>query len=71
MLENSETVCQVHLESILHRRHKETSVSNICEAVWISLLSAPNGHNKLPEVCFEFPLILIGKLTMALLTHQS
>ena len=30
-----------------------------------------NGLNELPEVPFEFPFILIGKLKMAFLTGQS
>ena len=28
--------------------------------------NAPNGVNELPEVCSEFPVILIGKSTIAL-----
>ena len=46
-------------------------VSNICKAVPISLFWALRGLNELPEVHFEFPFNLIGKLTMAFLTGQS
>ena len=31
----------------------------------------PDGLNELPEMRFEFPFNLIGKLTMAFLTCQS
>ena len=48
-----------------------TPVSNICEVAPKSLFWAPGGLNKLPEMCFEFPFNLIGKLTMAFLTGQS
>ena len=48
-----------------------TSFSNVCEAAARSLFWTPNGFNELPEVHFEFPFILIGKLTMAFLTGQS
>lgn len=40
-------------------------VNNICEAVPRPLTWAPNGLNELPEMCFEFRFILIGKPTMA------
>ena len=43
-----------------------TSVTNVCEAVPISLFWASNRLNKLPEVCF-----LIDKSTLACLTGQS
>ena len=55
----------------LCRRRNLTSFCNVCEAVPKSLFWAPNGFNELPEVRFEFPFILIGKLTMAFLTGQS
>ena len=32
---------------------------------------AANGLDELPEMCFEFPFILIGKWTMPFLTGQS
>ena len=35
------------------------------------LVESPNGLNELPERHFEFPFILIGKSTMAILTSQS
>ena len=49
----------------------DAMVNNICEAVPVSLLWALNRLIKLPEVCFKFPFILIGKLTMASSTGQS
>ena len=48
-----------------------TAVSKVCEAAPISLVWANNRFNKLPEMRFEFPSHLIGKLTMACLTGQS
>ena len=62
---------QLFLNGILHRRRNLTPVSNVCEVAPKSLFCAPNGLNDLPEVCFEFPFILIGKWTMAFLTDQS
>ena len=53
--------------SLRHRRNL-TLVSNICEAAPLSLFWAPNGLDELPEKRFDFPFILIGKLTMAFLT---
>lgn len=41
-----------------------TPVSKVCEAVPISMFWAPYGISELPEVHFEFPFNLIGKLTM-------
>ena len=55
----------------LHHRHHITVVSNICKAALTSLLWAPDRLNKLLEVYFEFPVILIGKSTIAFLTSQS
>ena len=55
----------------LHSSRNLTTVSNICEAVLISLFWAPNGLNKLSQICFKFPSNLIGKLTMEFLTDQS
>ena len=52
-------------------RRNLTLVSKVFEAAPISLFWAPDGLNKLPEVCFEFPFNLIGKSTMAFLTGQS
>ena len=52
-------------------RRNLTLVSNVFEAAPISLFWAPDGLNKLPEVCFEFPFNMIGKSTMAFLTGQS
>ena len=42
-----------------------TSGSIVCEALLRSLFCTPKGLNKLPEVRFKFPFMLIGKLTMA------
>ena len=53
--------------SLRHRRNL-TLVSNICEAAPLSLFWAPNGLGELPGERFDFPFILIGKLTMAFLT---
>ena len=53
--------------SLRHRRNL-TLISNICEAAPLSLFWAPNGLDELPEERFDFPFILIGKLTMAFLT---
>ena len=55
------------VESLRHRRNL-TLVSNICEEAALSLFWAPNGLDELPEERFDFPFILIGKLTMAFLT---
>ena len=55
----------------LHHRHNLTLVSNVCEAALISWFWASNRLNKLPEVHFEFPFILIDKSTVASLTGQS
>ena len=55
----------------LRRRRNLTPVSNVCEAAPISLFSAPNGLNNLPEMRFRFPFNLIGESTMAFLTVQS
>ena len=55
----------------LHRRRNLTLVSNVCEVAPMSLSWEPNGLSELPEVCFEFLFILIGKSTMAFLTDQS
>lgn len=41
---------------------------NVFQAVLITLLWALNRLNKLPQECFEFPFIWIGKCTMAFLT---
>ena len=48
-----------------------TAVSNVYEAAPISLFWAHNRFNELPEMRFEFPSNLIGKLTMACSTGQS
>ena len=56
---------------ILRRRGNLTSVSNVCEEEPISLFWAPNGLRELPEKRFEFPIILIGKSTVAFLTGRS
>ena len=42
----------------LHSSHNLTAVSNICEVVLISLFWAPNGLNKLSQICFSFSLKL-------------
>ena len=55
----------------LHHRHNLTLVSTVCEAALISWFWASNRLNKLPEVHFEFPFILIDKSTVASLTGQS
>ena len=55
----------------LRRRRKLTSVFNICKAAPRSLFWVLNGLNKVPEVRFEFPFIVIGISTMAFLTGQS
>ena len=55
----------------LRRRRNVTMVNNVCEATPRSLFWALKGLNEFPEVCFEFPFILIGKSTMAFLTGQS
>ena len=55
----------------LRRRRKLTSVSNVCKAAPRSLFWVLNGLNKVPELRFEFPFIVIGKSTMAFLTGQS
>ena len=55
----------------LHSSHNLTAVSNICEVVLISLFWAPNGLNKLSQICFKFPSKLIGKSTIEFLTDQS
>ena len=47
------------------------SVSNVRKAVLRSLFLSPNELNKLLEVHFEFPFILIVKSTMSFLTGQS
>ena len=47
------------------------AVSNVCEAALKSLFWVPSGLDELPEMCFEFPFNLIGKLTTAFLTGQS
>ena len=46
-------------------------LSNICEAVLISLFWAPDRHNKLLEMRSSFPFNLTGKSTMAFKTAQS
>ena len=55
----------------LRRRGNLTSISNVCEEEPMSLLWAPNGLHQLPEKRFEFPIILIGKSTVAFLTGRS
>ena len=55
----------------LRRRGNLTSVSNVCDEEPISLFWAPNGLPELPEKRFEFPIILIGKSTVAFLTGRS
>ena len=55
----------------LRCRCNQTPVSNICEAVPISLTWVPYGLNKLLEMHFEFPFNLVGKSTTAFLTGQS
>ena len=47
------------------------SKSTVCEAAPRSLFWIYNGLDELPKMLFEFPFILIGKSTMALLTGQS
>ena len=46
-------------------------LSNVGKTALISLFWVADGLNELPEMRFEFPLNLIGKLTMAFLTGQS
>ena len=55
----------------LRCRCNQTPVSNICEAVPISLTWVPYGLNKLLEMHFKFPFNLVGKSTTAFLTGQS
>ena len=62
---------QLFLNGSLRRRRNLTPVSDVCEAAPRSLFCAPNGLKELPEMCFEFPFILIGKCTKAFLTGQS
>ena len=50
-------------------RHGLTLVSNVCAAY--PCPRPPNGLNKLPEVCINFPFTFISKSTMAFLTGQS
>ena len=54
----------VHLSSrcSLRRRRYLTRVSDVCEAVLMTLFWAPNGPNKLPEMRLDFPSNLIGQL---------
>ena len=47
-----------------------TPVDDVYKAVPTSFFQAPDRHNKLWEMCFEFPFNLIGKLTMAFLLGQ-
>ena len=47
-----------------------TPVGDVYKAVPTSFFQAPNRHNKLREMRFEFPFNLIGKLTMAFLLGQ-
>ena len=47
-----------------------TPVGDVYKAVPTSFFQAPNRHNKLQEMRFEFPFNLIGKLTMAFLLGQ-
>ena len=49
----------------LHHSHSLTTISRVCKAAPISLFWAPNRLNELPEVSFQFPFHLIGKLPMA------
>lgn len=55
----------------LRRRRDLTPVSNVCEAAPKYLFWNQNGLNQLPEERFQFPLNLIVKSTMAILTSQS
>ena len=55
----------------LRRMRNSTPVSNIGEAVPISLFWASNGLNELPEILFECLFNLIGRQTVALSTGQS
>ena len=61
----------VSLPWIRHCRRNLTSPGNFYEAASMSLLSNPNGRNELSQRKGEFPISLIGKLTMAFLTGQS
>ena len=54
-----------------HTRHWKSTLSDVCKAAPIFLFCAPNGLKKLPEVCFEFSFVLIGKSTMVFSTEQS
>ena len=49
----------------LHHRFNLTLVRNVCESVPRSLVWAPYGLSKLPEVCFKFLFNMIGKSVMA------
>ena len=49
----------------LHHRFNLTLVCNVCETVLRSLVWAPYGLSKLPEVCFKFLFNMIGKSAMA------
>ena len=50
--------------------HNLTPVSDVYKVVPTSFFWAPNRHNELLEMCFEFPFNLIGKSTMAFLLGQ-
>ena len=52
----------------LHHRHK---LILVCLPLRSLIFWTPNGPNKLPEVYYERPFILIGKKTMSFLTGQS
>ena len=62
---------QLFMNGSLHRRRNLTPGSDVCEAAPRSLFCVPSGLNELPEVCFEFPFIVIGKWTKTFLTGQS
>ena len=55
----------------LCRRLDLSPVSNVCEAVPMSLFWAPNGLNELPEIRFEFPFKLTGELTTELFKQAN
>ena len=54
----------------LQRRCNLNLASNVCEAAPRTVLWTPDGVNKLPKVCLEFPFNLIGQSNNGFLTGQ-
>ena len=55
----------------LRLRRNLAPVSDVCETAPRSLFWASNGLNELPEVRFEFPFNLIGKLAMVFFSNNN